>query len=187
MQPADDESPARALLVALAAMAGVALLVGVSVGLVVMAVAGFAGVGQEEEAAREAPQSLYIPEYSPTGKFGDDLQIPSQSPSRSPRFDLGEKAQKPPEPKRITLFMAPQVVAPGERINVNGVYGDGEGIALQIQRKQGGVWTEFPVTATVRGGTFETWIQTTRTGRSLFRVYDAQAGRGSNVVAVTIR
>lgn len=186
MQPADDESPARALLVALAAMAGVALLVGVSVGVVVMAVAGFAGVGQQEEAAREAPQSLYIPKYSPTGKLRDDLKLPSQPPSPSPRVNLGEKAA-PPKPKRITLFMAPQVVAPGERINVNGVYGEGEGVVLKIQRKQGGVWTEFPVTATVRGGIFETWIQTTRTGRSPFRVYDAGAGRGSNVVVVTVR
>jgi hypothetical protein len=77
-------------------------------------------------------------------------------------------------------------VAPGERINFNGVYVDGEGVALQIQRKEDGTWVDFPVTATVRGGVFSTWIQTTRTGESPFRVLDVQANRASNAVVVTV-
>jgi hypothetical protein len=183
MAATDDESPGRALLVALGAMAGVAVLAGVAIGLVVMAVVRFAGVGESAGAAQEAPQSLYIPKYSPTGGPEDDLDLPKVSPSPSP--SLG-KASDQPRPDRITLFVAPQRVSPGERINFNGVYNQGEGVELQIQRKEGARWTDFPVTATVRGGSFSTWIQTSRTGRSPFRVYDRQAGRGSNPVLVTV-
>ena len=185
MRPTDDESPARALLVALAAMGGVAVLVGLAVGLVVTSVMGFAGLDEGEEAAQEAPQSLHLPKYSPTGKLRDELGLPARSRTPTPKVDVGREAPAPSR-RRITLFMAPQRVAPGERINVNGVYGGGEGAALQIQRRDGGAWTDFPVTATVRGGTFATWILTSRTGRSEFRVYDPGADRASNVVVVTI-
>ena len=40
--------------------------------------------------------------------------------------------------------------------------------------------------ATVQGGSFQTWIQTSHTGRQLFRVYDPQADRASKPVAVTV-
>ena len=66
------------------------------------------------------------------------------------------------------------------------VYVDGEGVQLQIQRKEGGVWADFPVLATGRGGAFETWIQTSHTGRQLFRDFDPQADRASQAVAVTV-
>ena len=183
MRPTDEETPGRALVVALAAMAGVAVLVGLAVGLVVMSVVNLAGVGAAQQAADQAPPSLHIPKYSPTGKFGDDLELPKRPASRSPKPDPALASPKGPP---ITLFMAPQSVSTGQRINVNGVYTGGEGVELRIQRKEGGAWADFPVIATVRGGSFETWIQTTRTGRSEFRVYDAQARRGSNVVVVTV-
>ena len=82
--------------------------------------------------------------------------------------------------------MAPQQVGAGERINFNGVYVDGEGASLQIQRRENGTWTDFPVTANVQGGSFETWIQTSRTGEQVFRVYDDAEERGSNTVTVTV-
>ena len=66
------------------------------------------------------------------------------------------------------------------------MYADGEGVVLQIQRQESGGWTDFPVTVTVRGGAFDTWITTSHTGRNVFRVYDVQAKRASNTVAVTI-
>ena len=66
------------------------------------------------------------------------------------------------------------------------MYVDGEGASLQIQRREGGTWTDFPVTATVRGESFETWIQTSRTGEQVFRVFDLAEDRGSNSVTVTV-
>ena len=117
-------------------------------------------------------------------RAGVDIPGPEDMPSALPSdFTEGPKAAKG---DRITLFVAPQNVSPGERINFNGVYTDGEGARLQVQRKEGGAWVDFPVEATVRGGSFETWIQTSRTGVTKFRVFDAAADRASNVVTVTI-
>jgi hypothetical protein len=185
---ADDESPRRALVTALAAMAGVAVIVGLAVGAVAVVVFHYAGV-DGSAASAEAPQSLFIPKYQPTPSAtgNDGLHLPNYSPSPSPSFGEQQPSESPsPRQNRITLFVAPQRVSAGERINFNGVYGAGEGKALQVQRLEAGQWTDFPVNATVRGGVFDTWIQTSRTGRAVFRVYDAQADRASNRVVVQI-
>jgi hypothetical protein len=188
MTTPDDggDSPRRALLLALAAMAGVALLVGLAIGGAAVTVANVAGVGSSAGAASGgAKESLYIPRYQPTESTAtDDLGLPSISESATPSEGPTETAS--PRTDRIKLFAAPQSVDAGERINFNGVYVDGEGVALQIQRKEGGTWVDFPVTATVRGGVFSTWIQTTHTGETPFRVIDTEANRASNVVVITI-
>ncbi len=183
-----EDDPGRTLAWALAAMLGVAVVVGLCVGGAMVAVAQVGGLtdatGEGGDAA--APASLYMPSYVPTKDAGDDgfdLPGPSAKPSELPS---GKAATKAPQRNKITLFVAPQNVGPGERINFNGVYTDGEGATLQVQRKQGGAWTDFPVDATVRGGSFETWIQTSRTGKSKFRVFDKAAHRASNVVTVRI-
>ena len=189
MAAPDEQSPGHALAVALGAMVAVALLVGLAVGGVALLVVKFAGVDGSAATAEEAPESLFIPKYRPTKAADDDLGLPSYKPSPTPSFDLpsdGPSEEASPRAERITLFVAPQAVSPGERINFNGVYVDGEGVALQVQRKSGGAWSDFPVTATVRGGAFETWIMTSQTGRAEFRMYDEEANRVSNVVVVDI-
>jgi hypothetical protein len=183
--PDGGDSPQRALLVAVAAMAGVALLVGLAIGGAMITVANVAGLGGETGESRGGGQeTLVIPKYKPTETVDADLGLPKPSATK----EREPKPSKEPSPRtdRIKLFVAPQSVSPGERINFNGVYVDGEGVALQVQRKEGGTWVDFPVTATVRGGVFSTWIQTSRTGQSPFRVYDAGANRASNPVVVTV-
>ncbi len=180
-----DESPARTLLIAVAAMAGVALLVGLSIGAVVLAAVGTSDAGDGQIVTEEGPQTMVLPKYSPTESSGDEWDLPSYEPPPSPSVDLGD-AEKEGRADRITLFVAPQRVGPGERINFNGVYRGGEGATLQVQRQESGKWTDFPVTATVRGGSFSTWIQTSRTGTSAFRVFDPSLNRPSNVVRVTV-
>jgi hypothetical protein len=185
--PENEEAPGRTLLMALGAMAGVALVVGVILGLVVMAVVRLSGVGEASTAADQAPESLYLPSYQPTKSPQDDglgLPGPTTSPSRSPSTPPSTPT---PSPERIELVVAPHDVAPGQRIDFRGVYEAGDGVSLQIQRKEDGVWSDFPVTTTVHGGTFDTWIETTHTGRTPYRVYDVAAGRASNVVVLTIR
>jgi hypothetical protein len=179
------ESPSRALVVALAAMAGVAILVGLAVGGAVVTAANVVGVGAAEGSTNGgSEESLFIPRYKPTKSVETDLGLPTPSTSETPSESPSEEAS--PRTDKIKLFAAPQQVSPGERINFNGVYVDGEGVALQIQRKEGSAWVDFPVDATVRGGVFSTWIQTSRTGESPFRVFDATANRASNVVVITI-
>lgn len=183
-----EDDPGRALAWALAAMLGVAVVVGLCIGGAMVAVAQVGGLTAETDGGTEAaaPQSLYMPSYVPTKDAGDDgfnLPGPEDTPDALPG---GDEPTDQPRGDKITLFVAPQNVSPGERINFNGVYTDGEGAKLQIQRKEGGSWTDFPVDATVRGGSFETWIQTSRSGKTQFRVFDKDSNRASNVVTVTI-
>jgi hypothetical protein len=181
---ADDECPGRALLTAVLAMVGVAVLVGLAVGVVAVTAVHMSGLEPASGTAKGPPQTLYMPKYHPTKAAGDGLGLPSQSPT--PSLSLSPSGSASPTATGIRLFDAPQKVKAGGRINFNGVYNGGEGVALQIQRKQGGTWTDFPVTATVRGGSFETWIQTTQTGLGRFRVFDKKANLASNVVTVQI-
>ena len=88
-------------------------------------------------------------------------------------------------PAVVSAMVEPRV-APGERINLTGVYPRGEGATMQVQRFENG-WTDFPVTARVSGGTFTTYVLTGRTGESRWRVTDVTSGRSSNPVRVTIR
>lgn len=186
-----DDSPGRALVHAMVAVVAMAALVGGSVGLAVVAAAkmgGLSGGGSASGAQRETPPSLYMPPYKPTEDAGNGLDVPSPaaSPPSLPGGGGGATTSSKPKPSQITLFVAPQQVNPGQRINFNGVYPGGEGATLQVQRREGGSWIDFPVTASVRGGSFETWIQTSRTGKAKFRVFDSSANKGSNVVAVGI-
>jgi len=74
------------------------------------------------------------------------------------------------------------------RIDLSGVYPQGEGAVLQVQRMTPDHhWEDFPVTAAVSGGTFSTYVQTGRPGAQRFRVRDSDTGRVSNVVKVTVR
>lgn len=186
-----DDNPVGALSRALVAMVAVALLVGASVGVAMVAAAKIGGLTSDstEASVRQAdsPASLYMPPYQPTEDAGDgwDLPGPAASPSALPSGG-GKPTSNKPKRSKITLFVAPQQVSPGARINFNGVYTGGEDASLQVQRKEAGAWIDFPVSATVRGGSFETWIMTSRTGRTKFRMYDQGADRASNVVTVQI-
>ena len=50
------------------------------------------------------------------------------------------------------------------RIDLTGTYPTGEGAVLQVQRATGpgDSWVDFPVTVTVSGGQFSTYVQTGR-------------------------
>jgi hypothetical protein len=192
-EPEDyDDRPGRALTRALVAMVAVAVLVGASLGLALMAAArigGLSGEGETTDSAQaDSPASLYMPSYQPTEDTGEgwDLPGPVDSPSALPSGDGEGRSSSKPKPKGITLFVAPQQVSAGQRINFNGVYNGADGATLQVQRREGGSWSDFPVTASVRGGSFETWIMTSRTGATKFRVYDESAEKASNVVSVQI-
>ncbi len=187
-----DDEPGRALAQAAVAMIAVALLVGAAVGFALLTAARIGGLSSEDNAAADpeddSPASLYMPAYQPTEDVGSGLDLPevTDSPSALPSSGAEESTKPKQKQKGITLFVAPQQVGPGERINFNGVYEGQEGATLQVQRREGGSWSDFPVTASVRGGSFETWIQTSRSGKTKFRVFDEAADKASNVVTVQI-
>ena len=69
-----------------------------------------------------------------------------------------------------------------QQIDLTGTYQAGEGAILQVQRIENGAWSDFPVTMSVSGGTFATYVQTSRTGPNKFRVIDTDSDVVSNEV-----
>jgi hypothetical protein len=186
-----DSSWAKQLLLGVGALVAGALVVGVVVGLVVVAGVNVLGLGGSS-GGPEAEPTLYIPSGVPTTApetFPNPNQASSSPPSPSATQSSPTDSPTPHKPhkprKEIALQAFPRKVAAGQRINLTGVYQGGEGASLQVQRFENG-WTDFPVTATVSGGLFNTWVTTSRTGDLRFRVLDRASGRHSNAVRVTV-
>jgi len=191
----DDESNwVRQLLTALAALAVVSAVVGGIVGVVALGAADVVGLAGDEESASPVEPSLYIPpppSPSPSapstpGSTGPEAPTSAASPSASETTEKPDRSEKKPRNRRITLSASPQSVSEMERIDLTGRYRGGSGATLQVQRFEGGSWDDFPVTVTVSGGSFSTYVLSGRTGQNRFRVLDHSAGRASNPVTVRI-
>jgi len=127
------------------------------------------GVGQIEPRTPLPTTALPVPS-------GSDLPTPDNTGLVTPGATAtGE----------LYVSASPVMVKPNERINLTGTYRRGEGARLQVQRFQGG-WSDFPVTVSVSGGLFNTYVYTGRSGPQRFRVLDLASGRKSNEVRVTV-
>ena len=170
----DGEKPwTRQLLVAVAALLAVAVIIAGVVSAFALGAARVSGIDDATDETTAEP-SLVVPDDTPSAAATPSRRA-SDPPSQAPR-------KRP----AITLRVEQTAVRAGERINLSGDYRRGNGAVLQVQRLEGG-WSDFPVTMSVDGGRFSTYIQTSRTGDARFRVIDKGAGRTSNVVRVTIR
>lgn len=173
----DGEKPwTHQLLVGVGALLAVALVIGGVVSAFALGAARVSGIDDARPEATVEP-SLVIPS-SPSDASGPSSSVSPTPPSTSPR-------PTPPRKPPITLEVGQDQVEPGGRIDLSGSYPRGEGAELQVQRFDGG-WTDFPVTVPVSGGRFSTYVQTTRTGPSRFRVLDTASGRASNPVRVVV-
>lgn len=169
----------------LAALAAAAVIIGVVVGIVGIGAANILGVG-ESSVSSGAPESLYMPSYTRTPQV-EETEVEGEAPRpRVTAIPLDPTDGPTTGVGEITLYANPVVVASGERINLNGVYLDGEGVSLQVQREENGAWVDFPTTATVRSGGFDTYVYTGRFGDNTFRMFDPTTGRSSNAVTVTV-
>jgi hypothetical protein len=104
---------------------------------------------------------------------------PTDEPTEEDSPDTGRKGE-------IELAISPVIARPMERVNLTGTYKGADNQQLEVQRFEDGRWSDFGVQATVRVGTFETYIMTGRTGENRFRVFDPATEKGSNVIMVTI-
>jgi hypothetical protein len=189
----EEKHPVVAGLIALAAVAAALGVLAGIFALVATTVFGVGGGSAGTALASDAGASLYLPTPKPTktqtgplitlspqaGQSGAAITT-SASPSTSPSASPSAKD------KQITLTAGKPTAGSMERIDLTGVYPGGEGAVLQVQRKDGGQWTDFPVTTGVTGGQFSTYVQTGRAGAQKWRVKDTDTGRVSNVVTVTI-
>lgn len=89
--------------------------------------------------------------------------------------------------KGLHLSASPTTTAPMHRISLTGTYKGHDSIDLQVQRWENGAWADFPVSAQVSVGTFQTWVESSQPGANRFRVFDPTNHKGSNIVSVTIQ
>lgn len=182
----DERHP---IVTGLVALVGVALAVGLILGLVVAGGARVLGIGGGEDAeGGTSDRSMYLPrpEKTPTASGPQITLAPGDEGSKPPK-SKGPKATHTASPrKQISLSAGATSVAPMAQLDLTGVYPGGEGAILQVQRFSAGRWQDFPVTASVSNETFSTYVQTSQPGVNRFRVVDTDSGLQSNEVRVTI-
>jgi hypothetical protein len=168
--------PVIAGFVALATGALVLGLLGafaVMMGVKVLGVGGDSGSSSGESTAT----GLYLPE-PPTPTVTESVD-PEEEPSET------EPTETTPAGS-ITLNASQTSVSPMQQIDLTGSYPAGEGAILQVQRMENGEWQDFPVTMSVSGGTFSTYVMTSRSGDNTFRVIDTDSDTASNEVTITV-
>lgn len=175
-----DPDEHRPVLTGLIALVGVAVVIGLLGGLAVVVGVKAAGLDGTSTATDESasPSAFNLPRPSDTGS-----SIPEPEDSVEP--STGEEtSEAPAEP--ISLTAVQQSVSPMQQIDLTGTYQGGEGAILQVQRFDGGAWSDFPVTLSVSGGTFATYVRTGQVGPNRFRVVDTDTQAISNEVTVTV-
>ena len=175
-----DPQKERPVLAGLLALVGVAIAIGVLGGLAVMVGVKATGLDGSTTATDESasPSTFNLPKPTETGS-----SIPPPEEEVEP--SAGEETPEAPA-EAISLQAVQQSVSPMQNIDITGTYQAGEGAVLQVQRFENGAWSDFPVTASVSGGTFGTYVQTAQTGPNRFRVVDTDSEAVSNEITVTV-
>lgn len=178
------------MLTGLLALVGVALAVGLVLGGFALAGTRVLGVdGAQTTSSPTAQQSIYLPKPQPTGSPSGPLVTLAPGAdttfSSDPSLSVSPSASESPA-EGITLSSGQTSATAMQQVDLSGMYAGGEGAILQVQRFASGSWVDFPVTASVRGQTFTTYVQTSQPGVNRFRVIDTDTGVTSNEVEVTI-
>jgi hypothetical protein len=181
----EPERKQHPVIAGLVALVGVGLAIGLLAGGGALVATRVLGLDAAETATDSAArQSMYLPQPEKTTASAPSTQATQTAASEptGPVFTT-----KTPD-TGISLQAGQTTVSPMQRIDLTGTYVGGEGAVLQVQRATGpgDSWVDFPVTVTVSGGTFSTYVQTGRAGPNRFRVIDTDKEQTSNEVTVTI-
>ncbi|MFC5727320.1 MULTISPECIES: hypothetical protein [Nocardioides] len=186
----------RPVLNGLVALLAVGLGVGLILALVALAGANLLGLDSDSGASSAADatvrDSMYIPsEFESTGDSGPLITLATEETEEPTATATATEAEttattEPPKPGRISLQAEQGSVAAGERIYFAGIYPDGEGAILWVQRFENGAWADFPASVGVSNGTFRSYIFTEISGLNRFRVIDRDTGKASNEIRVRV-
>lgn len=181
-----QERRERPVLWGLVALVGVGLAIGLFAALVATTAADVLGLDGGERTSAESGEeaSMYLPTPTATGRNAGPGPLVSVGPRGPGRPSGAASDQGGTQP--ISLSAGQTRVSEMERIDLVGSYPGGEGAVLQVQRKEGGTWSDFPVSVSVSGGQFSTYVQTGRVGKAEFRVVDTDSDAASNTVTVQI-
>ncbi|MDX6327249.1 MAG: hypothetical protein QOK15_3603 [Nocardioidaceae bacterium] len=181
----DDESHwPRQLLIGVVLLLVVGAMIGGIVALAGIKVADLAGINDDKTPAH-SNQRLHIPRNAHTP---DSDPSTSGVPSTSGPPSTTATSKPPPHHPAggLTLTITPKTAAKYAEISLSGTYKGHDGATLQVQRKEGGSWADFPTTTTVSGGQFAVHIETGHFGLNHFRMTDTSRGVSSNTAFVTI-
>lgn len=171
----------RPILSGLLALVAVAVVVGLLGGLAMLIGVKALGIGGDAAASDGSTptNSLYLPDPTDTGVI---------TPTNPPSAETGaaEPTESATPQTQISLSASQVSVAAMQQIDLTGTYTGGEGAILQVQRLENGQWSDFPVTVSVSGQTFTTYVQTSRPGPNKFRMIDTDTQLTSNEVSVTV-
>lgn len=169
----------RPVLTGLIALVGVAVVIGLLGGLAVTIGVKATGIGDSSSAGSDdGPAATFnLPKPTDTG---------STSATQEPEQPTESQSTSEAPAEGISLSATQQSVSPMQQIDLTGTYQGGEGAILQVQRFEDGAWSDFPVTMSVSGGTFATYVQTSRVGPNKFRAVDTDSDVVSNEVTVTV-
>jgi hypothetical protein len=184
---------------ALGAVLAVAVVIGVVVGAVAYGAVRLAGLGSDDDSASDAAQAPAsrsasrsaspTPSAGPSHAASPSQRAASPSPSKThepkPKKKRAHHARKK-KPQGLTLHASPQRVGHMGRVDLSGRYPGHGGATLVVQRREGGSWDRFPVSATVHSGSFHTWVASGRSGPNRFRMLDPATGATSAPVTVTV-
>ena len=180
-----EEHPVAAGLIALV---GVGVVVGLILGFVVFAGTKVLGLGEgTEDSGADGHATMYLPTPVKT-TASSDPQItlaPGVSPASSEPAAKSPSATKSPE-REITLSASVTETTSMQQFELTGLYPQGEGAILTVQRFEGGGWVDFPATGSVAGEQFQIPVQASLPGVNRFRVVDSDSGLKSGEVRVTI-
>ena len=163
----------RSLVKILGGLAVTGVVLGLFVGLLGAGFVNALGIsGSDTPVVASAPAETKKP-AKPSATATTSSPPPKTKPTTaSPPPKTKPPRQKKPDEQGAELVVSPTSASPGSRISMTGtVPGVGPGTSLQVQRLEGGEWTDFPVSVTVAAdGTFSTYIITDRTGAAWFRL-----------------
>ncbi|MEP6814279.1 MAG: hypothetical protein ABI873_01870 [Marmoricola sp.] len=175
----------RHLIEAVLKVIAVAVAVGLVIALGAFVMVKSLGFSDNTPPAHSSlPNGSASPSALPTVALGSPSATETSGTAGSSTPSPTNKPKKKPA---IQMSATPISVQPMERINITGTWRAHDNVALQVQRKENGAWTDFAgVQAQVQVGTFTTYVMTSRAGANRFRVRDPASGKVSNAVAVTV-
>ena len=183
LDPSSTDGARNLLLVKLL---GGLVVTGIAIGLVVglLGTTVLRSMGLEEQPAPEPTPEEQVTEVIDGGPDADDQSPSDEETDEAEEEDAKETANKPPP---SVLKASPNPASAGAEITLSGSFRGLHAGSLQVQRREGGTWTDFPVDASVDSdGTFSTYIITSRSGTAPFRMLHEDTGRTSPIVKVTI-
>jgi hypothetical protein len=191
-----DHDPDRArqeqILSAIAKVVGVALVIGLLIGIGSYALVKGLGLNSADTNGPSVTVGSKGPVTLPTTALPSPTGTATGTPTDSATdgFPGGVPTQSvKPSPGDGALFLnaSPLFVKPMEKVYLTGQWPGKDAVSLVVQRKENGAWVDFGVQTQVDIGTFATYVLTGHTGDNEFRVLDPESSTASNSVVVTVQ